>query len=180
MRVRLALLITSLILLASATASAQRIRSLYTDLSPKKCKTLSSNTLGESSTQRCAGVAGYKLLVLEGDLRQSITVIKPDGSEHELNLWHSVGGGGFSHVGPRAEWRVKTVKGKLVPIALIVRFNVSENPEDATKTTSYLTVTKLTPQKICLIGLIPPTQGGNVEARAKADASADQPCLPPQ
>lgn len=179
MNFKLTLLITSLLLIAATTASAQSVQSVYTDLDEKKCKTLEETSdEGGSSKQQCPGVAGYKLLVLEGDLRQTITVIKPDGSEHELDLWNKVGGGGFSHVGPRAEWRVKMIKGKRVPIALIVRFDVSENAGDATKTTSYLTVTKITPQKICLTDSVSPQQNANAEARRLADSSAAKPCKP--
>ena len=178
MHFRSILLITSLMLIASATTSAQSVQSVYTDLNEKRCKTLEETSEeGGSSKQQCPGVAGYKLFVLEGDLRQSITVVKPDGSEHALDFWSNVGSGGFSHVGQKAEWRVKRMKGKLVPVALIVRYEVSENAEDASKTTSYLTVTKITPQKICLIGAIPPGQNANVEARTKADNSAGQPCM---
>jgi hypothetical protein len=177
MHFRLTLLIASLILMATATTSAQSIQSVYTDLDQKKCKTLEETSdEGGSSKQQCPGVAGYKLFVLEGDLRQSITVVKPDGSEHALDLWSNVGGGGFSHLGPKAEWRVKRIKGKLVPIALIVRYEVSENAEDANKTTSYLTVAKITPQKICLTDSVSPQPNANVEARRLADNSAAKPC----
>lgn len=163
---------------AAAPASAQAVQSVYTDLGQKSCKTIEVDPgPGESSKQRCPGAAGYKLLILEGDLRQSITVVRPDGSEHELNLWHHVGGGGFSHVGPRAEWRVKRVKGRLVPTALIVRYEVSEDPENPKKTTSYLAVSKITPQQICLTDSVRPGADANVEARRLADAAAGKPCL---
>ena len=172
------LLVSFLVLIGAASVSAQAIQSVYTEINQKKCKMIAVDPgPGESSTQRCPGVAGYKLLVLEGDLRQSITVIRPDGSKHELNLWSNVGGGGFSHLGPRAEWRVKNQKGKLVPIALIVRYEVSENAENANKTTSYLTVTKITSGQICLIESISPRSNQNAEARALADNSASKPCL---
>lgn len=178
MRLRLPLLVTSLILMASATASAQAIQSVYTDLNQKKCKTIHVDPgPGESSTQQCPGIAGYKLLVHEGDLRQSITVVKPDGSKHDLDFWSKVGSGGFSYVGPRAEWRVKRQKGKIVPIALIVRYEVSEASDNPNKKTSYLTVTKITPGQICLTDSVRPSPNMNVEARRLADNSAAKPCL---
>jgi hypothetical protein len=72
---------------------------------------------------------------------------------------------------------VTTKNGKQVPIALIVRFNASENPEDSTKVTSYLVVAKITPQKICAVEKIAPGATQNEDARRAADASADKPCL---
>ena len=54
---------------------------------------------------RCRGVAGYTLLLSEGDLRQNIIVVTPQGAKHSLELWDVVSGG-FSSVGPKAEWRM--------------------------------------------------------------------------
>ena len=172
------LLVIFMTLALVAVASAQALQSLYTDLGEKKCKTLEVNNEGAGySIQQCPGVAGYKIIIEEGDLRQTIKVVRPNGSKHDLGLAMTIGGGGFSHVGPRAEWRVKTQSGKTVPVALIVRFNVSENAEDATKETSYLAVAKITPQQICLTDSVKPGPGQNEEARRLADSSATKPCL---
>src|SRR5688572_29554531 len=72
--------------------------SVYTDLADTRCKTIES-TADEGGSYRgiCPGVGGYKLEVIEGDLRQSINVIAKNGKKHELNLWN-VSGGGFSSV----------------------------------------------------------------------------------
>jgi hypothetical protein len=145
--------------------------SIYTDLSDTKCKTLKlREDEGGSYLGECRGVAGYKLNVLEGDLRQSIDVITPRGKRYELNLWNV--SGGFSSVGPTAEWRMKGRK----PVALIVRYNVSENPEETSKLTSYLVVVKLTNNEICITSALKPTRLHNSEARKAADKAATQPC----
>ncbi|HEX8922981.1 MAG TPA: hypothetical protein VF766_16015, partial [Pyrinomonadaceae bacterium] len=128
------------------------------------------------SVQACRGVGGYNLQLEYGDARESITVFSPNKQKHPLELWHIVSSG-FSSVGQKAEWRVTTKNGKQVPIALIVRFNASENPEDSSKITSYLVVAKITPQKICVTDKIAPSATQNEEARRAADASADKPCL---
>lgn len=158
------------ITLAGLTISAQNT-SAYTDLSDAKCKTVES-TFDEGGSYRglCAGVGGYKLEVIEGDLRQTINVVAKNGTKHELNLWNI--SGGFSSVGPKAEWRMK---GK-TPVALIVRFNVSENPEDSTKLTSYLIIAKITKDSVCVTAALKPTRSHNYEARKAADASAGRPC----
>ena len=153
-----------------------KITSIYTDLAEKKCKTTEINEQEEYSVQLCDGVAGYKLEVAEGDIRQTINVIVPGGKKHELKLW-SVVSPAFSSVGKKAEWRVIKENGKIVPIALIVRFNASENPDDSSKITSYLTVSKITEASICVTGVIKPVKNANIRARTLADASARKPCI---
>lgn len=163
----------SIVFLAAlfACAAAAQNTSLYTKLEGKGCKTLESNpNEGGSFLAECRGAAGYKLQVLEGDLRQSINVIDPFGRKTELHLWNV--SGGFSSLGQQAEWRMS---GK-APVALIVRFNVSEDPEDSAKTTSYLVVAKLTKDAVCVTEALKPTRSHNFEARKAADRSATRPC----
>ena len=157
-------------------AAAQSNRSIYTNLGEKSCKTIKADASEAGSyVGLCGGAGGYKLQVEEGDLRQNIQVITPAGKKHSLDLW-TVVGSSFSSLGDKAEWRVRTQKGKTVPVALIVRYNVS-NPEDSTKTTSYLAVAKITAAQICVTDRIGPGAGANVAARTAADGSANKPCL---
>lgn len=165
------------LLIAAPTSFAQTRSSVYTDLDAKKCRTLKlSSAEGGEYQGRCKGIAGYTLLVTEGDLRQNIEVVTPSGAKHSLDLW-SVVSSAFSSLGPKAEWRVAKVKGKLSPVALIVRYNASENPEDSTKITSYLAVAKITSSSICVTDKISPGPNANAEARTAADVSASKPCL---
>lgn len=165
--------ILSVVVLATimgVSVSAQNT-SVYTNLDGKGCKTLESNpNEGGSFLGECKGVGGYKLQVLEGDLRQSINVIDPKGKKTELNLWNV--SGGFSSLGEQAEWRMK----RKTPVALIVRFNVSENPEDSSKVTSYLAVVKITKDEICVTDALKPTRSHNFEARRAADKAATRSC----
>jgi len=160
------------VLVLAVTVSAAPVTSVYSSL--RKCKLVKTGR--DWSTQACVGVAGYNLRLEYDDARESITVITPNGKKHPLNLWQVVSSG-FSSVGQRAEWRVTRKAGRLVPTALIIRFDASENPEDSTKVTSYLAVAKITPQKICVTDKIAPGATANEEARRAADASADKPCL---
>jgi hypothetical protein len=170
------LLLNSAMLCAlTLPANAQSPQSVYTSLSGKSCKTVKVYTEGEGSVQSCAGIAGYRLLVEEGDLRQSITVVTPKGKKHELNYWQVITGG-FSSLGEKAEWRVVKSKGKSVPVALIVRVNANEDAENERKITSYLAVAKFSPEKICVTDKIVPGASQNEEARRAADASANKPC----
>lgn len=157
-------------------AQKQKIESIYTDLTSEKCKTLESFAdEGGSYRGVCAGIGGYRLEVLEGDLRQTINVIAPNGKKHELDLWNKVSYG-FSAVGEKAEWRIKRKGKNADPIALIVRFNASNNPEKPEKNTSYLIVAKITGKAICVTDVVEPAPNANQTARNLADASANKVC----
>lgn len=164
--------LVAVMLLAAGAADAQRVTSVYTKLSDKACKTLELDE-GEGALYRgsCPGVAGYKLELIEGDLRQTLNIIGPKGEEHELRFWHLTGA--FTYIGETAEWRMRGKK----PIALIVRLNVSENVEDASKTKGYLVVAKITDSETCVTHFLAPTRSHNYEARKAADKAADRPCL---
>jgi hypothetical protein len=164
------------ILVCAVCAAAQSNRSVYSNLGAKSCRTLKSDdSEGNSYVGICGGVGGYKLQVEEGDLRQNIQVITPAGQKHSLELWIVVASG-FSSLGDKAEWRVRTQRGKVVPIALIFRYDTN-NPDGFAEKKSYLVVAKITPTKICVTHKIEPGAGANVTARAAADESADKPCL---
>lgn len=146
--------------------------SVYTDITPARCKTIETHEESAGSVQRCPGVAGYGLLVEEDDLRQSVTVVSPGGKKHPLHYWRVVTNA-FSSLGDRAEWRVERRRGKVRPFALIVRINANENPEAPEQKTSYLAVAKITAAEVCVTDKVKT----NEEARAAADASARKPCL---
>lgn len=159
-------------MLAMTLAASAQITSVYTSLDTKDCKTIEANAEEAGWYRgRCKGVAGYSIELLEGDIRQTINIIDPRKKEHELELWYKVSGG-FSATGMKAEWRMK---GK-VPIALIVRFNASEDPEKPEKTTSYLVVSKITKSKICVTDVLKPMKNQNEAARELADKAAQKPC----
>ena len=162
-------------LLASSSISLAQNRSVYTSLEAKQCRTIKTETTGAGDYEgRCRGVAGYSLTLLEGDLRQNIIVNTPKGAKHSLELWDVISGG-FSSVGPKAEWRMAGKNSK--PIALIIRYNASENPDNPDQRTSYLAVAKITHTTICITDKISPSANANTEARRAADAAASKPCL---
>ena len=159
------------------SAASQKIESVYTGLTTEKCKTIEqTDDEGGSYRGECAGVGGYKLEVLEGDLRQSINVVAPNRKKFELNLWTTVSGA-FSSLGEKAEWRATRNGKKITPTALIVRYNASENPEKAEQTTSYLVIVKITKNSACVTDVVKPTvENQNEKARQLADGSANKPC----
>jgi len=161
---------------ALALAQVPPPKSIYTSVDARKCRTIkSSQTEAGDYLGRCVGTAGYTLLVAEGDLRQNVTVITPGKKEHSLDLWTIVSSA-FSSVGPTVEWR--TVK--RIPVALILRYNANEDPEKPDKKTSYLVVTKITANEICVTDKVAPGPKANDEARRLADEAAGKPCLKAQ
>ena len=160
-----------IIMAACCVASDAQIRSLYTSVGNKACKSLRTESdEGTEYEGECPGVGGYKLHLLEGDLRQSLDVITPAKKTHQLGFWYI--SAAFSYIGDRIEWRVN---GKY-PIALIARFNTSEDPERPEKRTSYLVVSKISKEQICVTDVIKPSRNQNAEARKAADSAASRPC----
>lgn len=165
-------------LLFGTTASIKaqaRLESVYSDISSSNCRTIEIDKETGSSTQSCPGIAGYKLLVLDDDARHSITVVTPDGKHHPLEVWEVITYA-FSSLGSKAEWRVTRSKGKVSPVALIVRVNASEG-ENPMRLTSFLAVVKVTPEKICVTHKIPPGAKANETARRAADTAQTAACL---
>ncbi len=150
---------------------------IYTDLTSEKCTTIESNpNEGGSYIGECKGIDGYKLEVIEGDIRQSINVIFPNGKKAELDFRSKVSSA-FSSVGEKAEWRVlKNDKGEK-NYGLIIRYNASENPEKPEQNTSYLVVTKITKDTACITDVVKPSKDQNITARKLADESVNKPCF---
>ncbi len=103
-------------------------------------------------------------------------MVTPDGKNHPLDFWQVITGA-FSSVGNKAEWRVTRSRGKVSPVALIVRVNASADVERPNRLTSYLAVVKVTPEKICVTHKIPPGARANETARRAADSSQTTACL---
>lgn len=162
-------------LFVSGPISLAQNRSLYTPLDTKQCRTIKTETTGAGDYEgHCRGVAGYSLVLLEGDLRQNVIVITPKGAKHSLDMWDVVSGG-FSYVGPKAEWRMNKS-----PVALILRYTASEDPEHPNRKTSYLVVAKITPNEICVTDKISAGPKANDAARRAADTATTKPCLKKQ
>jgi hypothetical protein len=164
-------------LVSAVPTMAQTNSSVYTPLAEKQCKTIKGPDPQTNDYEgRCRGVAGYTLIVTEGDLRQNVTVVTPVGTKYSLELWDVISGG-FSSVGAKAEWRMANQNGKPAPVALIIRYNANDDAESPNKQSSYLAVTKITANEICVTDKIMPGPKANEDARAAADAAANKPCL---
>jgi hypothetical protein len=164
---------------ASKAPAAPTLTSIYTDLN-RQCRTLEKPTATFNGlVRRCPGVAGYKLLVVWGDERVDMFVVTPRGREFDLDFRHFITGtesDPFSDPGTRAEWRVKREHGKVVPVAIVVRV-IAQESAPVNTVTSYLAVSKITKNEICVTDKVLPGPKQNEEARRAADVAVNKPCL---
>jgi hypothetical protein len=155
------------LLAASGAARAQAV--VYTDLHGKGCKTLSLNKETGASTRRCPGAAGFSLLVHDEDGRASIDIVAPGKRAFQLNFWDVVTSG-YSQVGRKAEWHLATVKGKLVPVGLVVRVDTVEQTDwDRIRRKSLATVTQIRADGACVVFKI---DGASKQASARTHKAA--------
>lgn len=154
-------------------SQAATLTSVYTDLTDKACKTLESDSSGSGWYKgQCQGINGYKLILTEADIRQSIDVITPKGKSFPLDLINNVSLH-FSTVGKKAEWRIAANK---QPVALILRYNANEDAADPAKVTSYLVVSKVTDKLVCITDIVKPQPNANEIARQLADQAPTKVC----
>ena len=157
-------------------ALAASLDSMYTSLTSTDCRMVRSDSESAYVEQECKGVAGYRLLVASYDIRESVTVISPDGRQHPLDFTRVITLAP-SMVGEKAEWRVEKRGNQITPIALIVRVYADENPDAPNQRTSYLSVSKITPDRICVTAKIRNSTNANEQARQAASVAAYKPCL---
>jgi len=165
------LLILSLMLVSSIAALAQN-RSVYTDLTDNKCKTVEVDKgIPGNLSITCTGVAGYDLEVYLDDERNSIGVVLPSKKTIGLDLWNYFGN--FSELGAKAEWRMKGKR----PVGLIVRLNVSDRG-DGKPPTPYLIVAKISASRACVTDVVKPGRNQNLLAQRLADKASSKQCKP--
>lgn len=157
----------SAIFVFAAVSFAQNT-SVYTPTSDKICKAQKVPEAGDY-VGICPGTAGYKIELIEGDLRQTLNIILPNKKRHQLNLTSFYSS--FSAIGEKLEWRMR----KGVPVGLIARYNIAD-PEGVTKGTSYLMVAKISKTGSCVTDIVPPGAKQNEEARKLADEAISKPC----
>jgi hypothetical protein len=143
--------------------------SAYTTLAfddPKRCNDLTEKAVegepNDSVELVCEGYGDYKVNFAEGDLRSSVGYAKNPAKE--CFRWQSFAG--FNAAGKTVEWRLKDGD----PIATILRWTVSYDPNDSTKTKDWLVVSKLSDNGSCHMGYV---EGGYPKANEKARWLAD-------
>ena len=147
--------------LAAVAASAGEITSAYTKYNLDKCKRLSSSAEESFGSYSCKGYGGFEIYFAEGDLR-TFMAYGANGFEHcsaQQTFGH------FNSITPTVEWRLEDGK----PYAAIQRWIVSDL-DDASKTTSWLGVTKIEKGNSCRVAIV---EGSLPQANDKARKAVD-------
>jgi hypothetical protein len=144
--------------------------SAYSDFVPETCKQIAPGAAegeGEfSPTYECKGYKGSPVTFAEDDLR-SVVAYGKNGRNH--CAFHQTFSG-FNSVGNKIEWRLKDGKA----IATILRWKVSYDPEDSSKTKDWLVVTKVEDGQSCQVGYVEGSYPkANEKARWLADTAAE-------
>jgi hypothetical protein len=164
-------LLTTLILQAEEEAISMNTSS-YTSIDQKDCITLDSDNMG--SLQECESFLDIGVKVIEGDIRQSI-ILTRNKKEYDLAFWSTVSPA-FSSLGLKVEWRHEQGKPENLQ-GVIVRFEASDDYENLDKVSSYLVVSKIAKDEICVVAKIAPQKEQNEIAREILDSTEVLPCL---
>lgn len=157
----------AMVLAASPAVAGEK--SVYTKLdfkNPKVCMDLTPAPVegepNDSVHYECKGFGNYVVTFTEGDLRSAVSY----GTESADHCSRTQSFGGFNSVGQTIEWRLRNGK----PIATILRWTVSYDPENSEKTKTWLVVTKLEPDDSCHMGYV---EGAYPNANEAARKLAD-------
>jgi hypothetical protein len=152
-----------------ATPAIADQKSAYTKLdirNPQVCMDLTPAPVeGEPNDGvhfECKGFADYVVTFVEGDLRSYISY----GKEESDHCARAQTFGGFNSAGETIEWRLNNGK----PVATILRWTVSYDSEDSSKTREWLVVTKLEEGDSCHMGYV---EGAYPKANETAQKLAD-------
>jgi hypothetical protein len=159
------------------TPARAEIYSAYTTVDPQTdCSTFDApgpeEEGGDWGNSLCNGWGGYPVTWNYGDARESVYFgyTKPNTQNLPFQSFS-----GFNSAGQKIEWRINKETTKQRPIATILRWKVSIDPADSSKTNEVLVVSKVglleAPQG-CVVGYVLAT--GDPQANEKARGLADQ------
>ena len=158
----LALLVATSPALADANNAYTKLdfknRKICTDLTPAPVE----GEPNDGAVFECQGYGKYVVQFTEGDLRSFVSFGKDSVDTCAGRQTFS----GFNSVGDTIEWRLKGGK----PIATILRWHVSYDPEDSSKLRSWLVVTKLEAEDACHMAYV---EGAYPKANEVARKLAD-------
>ena len=161
------MMIVAAIMGLSTQAFAGEVKSIYTKIDLKKCKqTQKPDQQVFEGAWACKGIAGYDVFLSAADAREMVSFGKTDANNCAGLKTFS----GFNAAGATVEWRVKTGK----PLAAILRWTVSIDPEDSTKKATWLVVSKLDKGASCQMHYVAGSfPKANDDARKAADEKAE-------
>jgi len=152
-------------------AASQSIESAYTDLDLDKCRHTASSEPEDYGFWRCEGFGGVEVRVSAGDQRSYVSF----GAEAEDEPAAAQTFPNFNSVDKtKVEWRMeKPARGKAVPFATIVRWNIKLDQDNKPSRGRVLVVTRLG-DEVCHVGYVDALANNdpNSMARELADRHA--------
>jgi hypothetical protein len=126
------------------------VKSLYTAIDLKSCRTIESHPDGDR--WRCKGLAGYPVYVAEGDLRFYLSV-GPDAAKlraatQTLAPFNTLFEGTSTRT--TVEWRFVIRDGRPAPFATIVRYFTQNDTQKG----EVLVVTRVTEREACHVAYV--------------------------
>ena len=156
---------------ASPEQAAAPAELATTSLTSPECLLLDVREQAGESIQRCPGVAGYQLFVLDEDSRMSITVATPEGERRPLDFEQAVSPH-FTTIGPSARWRIQ-----VRAVALAVPVLVNEDPDHPDDVTKYWAIARLTTGEACVTERLQAREDELKQVDVALAAAAGRPCL---
>jgi hypothetical protein len=164
------------LLLAALPASGAT--SLYSDLYGKQCRTVETDPGSGATSRLCKGVGGYSLLVHEARGQTSVDIVTSGGAVYSLDYWEVVTPG-LSRVGRKAEWRVEKRAGRVVPTALLVRLDITNEQTQGPRVAPgmLLAAARIDTDGACVVYQGDGNGKGSDDAARKAVALQGSKCL---
>jgi hypothetical protein len=155
-------------------ANAQTFSSFYTSTAPKDCRVTSAGNGVDGSTIRvCPGKAGFRVVITEDDLRESVSIGRTRAAADKEPAAEA-SFGPFNSTTNTVEWRAADGK----PFAIIQRWHIVDNSDEGKDgrpiAKPLLAVTRLPPGAVCHIAYVDVKANPNANdlARKAADESA--------
>jgi hypothetical protein len=161
-----AMMIVAAIASLTTQAYASDVKSVYTQIDLKKCKqTQKPDGQVFEGAWACKGMAGYDVFLTAADSRDMVSFGKAEAN----NCSGQKTFGSFNSAGATVEWRVKAGK----PIAAILRWTVSIDPDDPKKQATWIVLNKLDKGTACQMHYVAGSfPNANDAARKAADEKA--------
>jgi hypothetical protein len=155
-------------------ANAQTFSSFYTSTAPKDCRVTSAGNGVDGSTIRvCPGKAGFRVVITEDDLRESVSIGRTRAAADKEPAAEA-SFGPFNSTTNTVEWRAADGE----PFAIIQRWHIADNSDEGKDgrpiAKPLLAVTRLAPGQVCHVAYIDVKANPNANelARKAADETA--------
>jgi hypothetical protein len=153
-------------------ASAQIFSSSYTSSAPKDCSVSSAaNGVDDSTTRVCPGKAGLKVLISEGDLRETVSVGRSRAAAAKEPAAQARFGP-FNSTAATVEWRARNGKAFAIIQRWLIADNDDQDRDGRPIAKPMLVVTRLPPGAVCHLAYI--DVKANPDANELARKAADE------